>query len=47
MPARSGSTMHNGALDASVAVAYGWPADIAEGDVLVELVGRNEARSTS
>ena len=32
------------ALDAAVATAYGWPADIADGDVLRELLALNGGR---
>lgn len=34
-------------LDAAVAAAYGWPADISEDDALAELLKLNHERSTS
>ena len=38
---RSGWRMRRAALDAAVAAAYGWEADIAEEDALGALVGLN------
>ncbi len=32
-------------LDAAVAAAYGWPADLAEEDILARLVALNKARA--
>jgi hypothetical protein len=34
------------ALDAAVAAAYGWPADIATDDALARLLALNHARAT-
>ena len=34
------------ALDAAVAAAYGWPADLAEAEVLSRLLALNHARNT-
>jgi hypothetical protein len=34
-------------LDAAVAAAYGWPADISEGEALARLLALNHARSGS
>lgn len=36
---------HHEAIDAAVAAAYGWPADLAEGDVLSRLVALNRQRA--
>jgi len=35
---------HHEAIDAAVAAAYGWPADLAEGEVLARLVALNRQR---
>ncbi len=35
------------ALDASVAAAYGWPADISEEDALARLFALNQERSAA
>ncbi len=34
-------------LDAAVAAAYGWPADISEDDALARLLDLNRARAAS
>ncbi len=36
---------HHEALEAAVAAAYGWPADLAEGEILARLVALNRQRA--
>ncbi len=35
----------HGALDGAVAAAYGWPADLADGEILARLLALNGARA--
>jgi hypothetical protein len=39
-------TEAHAALDAAVAEAYGWPADISEEDALARLFGLNQSRGS-
>ena len=40
-------TQAHAALDADVAAAYGWPADISEEDALARLLQLNRERSAA